>query len=416
MKPALTAVATLALFALACNKHNSNPPQPSPSDSLRTYNLAFSYPDSSRTPAADWELIVTEPGGKQLLDTIVPVNTPITATIHTTHSLVNLGSVYRAPTDTSATVRIITGIDPATITSPVPNFVTSPQLLGPTVNRAIYYQNIPANDINHRIYYSQDILPVNFDINSFGHMPRRVGNYYLINYASKGLYHFYPWRDGSATDTFDLALLTDTSTQLNLTTHAGYGRPLCWVVGIMDTTDYRKSVFLYNYIYNIYQTVSADIVYPTKNVQKFELRGTYIGNDSTEVTIYTYGNTVTADHPFMDASIFTLLSRQQDSFAVKFSTTQLSYYGTYWKIPGLDYYTYSSPDSPVSHPLALINSLKSRKLQSQSLSPLTHLTPGWLLMQTTPGLNYADYMSYVCNVPLWKARRVASATQLVRKF
>jgi hypothetical protein len=184
----------------------------------------------------------------------------------------------------------------------------------------------------------------------------------------------------------------------------------------MDTTDFSKTIFLYNSIYNVGGSVPADIVYPPKGVQKYDMRATYTssGSDSTQVTTYSYGNTVAADHPWMDASNFSLQSRSQDNFAVAFSNISLLYYETQWKSPGVNFFVYSSPDTTTRRPLTLFNSLHSRKLQSLNV---TSLSPVYLYLFTAPGFTgYADFMTYDCDPVKYMARRVTGYTYLSRRF
>jgi hypothetical protein len=412
MKHPLPRLILLGLLATACNKHNNAPTPPTRADSTHTYTINLSYPDSSQTPATDWELIITEPGGKRLLDTIVPINVNVRSTITTTATVVNITSVEMGPKDTAFRVIMLAGIHPNAIPTPVPIAAISPQRVGPTVIRLANFWNTPSHDLQHPIYYSQDIF-LGADWAQTGTIGRRVNNSVLVTWPSKGLYHFYPWRSVAA-DTFDLALLTDTAATLNLTTHAGYSRPNVFLEGIMDTTDFSKTIFLYNYVYNIYNSVASDIVYPPKNVQKYDMRATYNGNDSTQVTVYSYGNTLTADHPWMDTTNFSLLSTQQDSFAVTFKNIALLYYETQWKASGMNFFVYSSPDSTSRRPLTLFNSLHSSKLQSLNISTLS---PVYLYLFTAPGFaNYADFMTYDCDPVQYQARRVTGYTYLGRKF
>ncbi|HEY1212569.1 MAG TPA: hypothetical protein VGE93_02950, partial [Bryobacteraceae bacterium] len=343
MKHSLGGLVFLVFFAFACGKHNNSPAIQSAKDSIRTYAIDLSYPDSSSTPATDWELIITEPGGKMLLDTIAPVNTNVHTTIATRATVVDITSVEKGPKDTAFRVITLTGINPTSIPTPVPVAAISPQRTAPTVNRMLYFLDPPAWDVQHPIYFSQD----NFAGAIFAqttNYARRVGNYGFVTWPSRGLYHFYPWRNVAA-DTFDLSLLTDTAATLDLTTHPGYRRPNVFLLGIMDTTDFSHTIFLYNYIFNVNNSVASDIVYPTKLVQKYDMRATYIGSDSTNVTVYSYGNTLTADHPWMDATNFSLVSRQSDNFTVSFSNIRLLYYETQWKAPNMDFFVYSSPDT-----------------------------------------------------------------------
>src|ERR1700722_8215271 len=89
---------TLAMGLIACHKdHNTPTPTPTVTPILGKMTINTSYPDSSKT-LSNVELIITEPGGKPLLDTVVPVNTPITAPLSTDAKLVKpTTGVYNPP-------------------------------------------------------------------------------------------------------------------------------------------------------------------------------------------------------------------------------------------------------------------------------------------------------------------------------
>jgi hypothetical protein len=70
---------TLAMGLIACHKdHNTLVPPTPPVQGKMNINTA--YPDSTKM-LTNVELIINEPGGKLLPDTVVPVNTPLTATL-----------------------------------------------------------------------------------------------------------------------------------------------------------------------------------------------------------------------------------------------------------------------------------------------------------------------------------------------
>jgi hypothetical protein len=111
--PALKTLLTLSallLLAVSCKKSES--PQSTAQPPTGKLSIALSYPYSSTQPAQDFELIISEPGGKVLLDTIAPENTTIEATLQTNAMLVDVTTLAQ-DADTNLTVMTYKGVNPA---------------------------------------------------------------------------------------------------------------------------------------------------------------------------------------------------------------------------------------------------------------------------------------------------------------
>jgi hypothetical protein len=406
----------LFLLCQSCSKNNS------PQKTVRTdtLNLSVAYADTSRNPPPNFELLIREPGGKLLLDTLAPVNTPVVAALSTSSMLVNVTTIYMGTHDTAFTVTSYLGVDPSDWqTFPINNafVVLSPR--PPSSTRQTYVEHIPGYPppiFNYNyVWFSYADIPVFFPaINQYNsgillNGPFAGSNYLYSFIPSLGLYNFHVQNWVNGTDTVDLSHM-DTMRQVNFPRPSQYGKCYCLLDGIMDTTDYSKSVMLY---YSPFTPTTPDLEYPAKYVQKFQLHATFLAPDNTQVTYYSYGSTISPDFLFPDPSTYTITSYQSDNFSIKFNNLSPTFYDTQWKSAKINFYIYSSPDSGVQHPQTLLTSLGSQKLKSQAITPPT---PSSMSFETVEGMNYAQFLSYSSSPSLITTRRVSSAVRLLKTF
>jgi len=407
----------LFLLSQSCSKNN--PPQkPIRTDSL---NLSVTYADTSRNPPPNFELLVQEPGGKLLLDTLAPVNTPVVATLRTSDMLVNVTTVYRGTNDTVFRVISYLGVDPSSWqTLPIDNtfVVLSPS---PTfTSHQTYVEHVPGFPLptfNHNyVWFSDEDLPVSLasatQFTSDGILVDGLfaGSNYLYSFIpSLGLYNFHVQNWTNGTDTVDLSHM-DTMRQVNFPRPSQYGKCYCVLNGIMDTTDHSKSIMLY---FSPYTPTTADMEYPAKYVQKFQVHATFSAPDSTQVTYYSYGSAISSDFLFPDPSRYTITPYQNDNFSIKFNNLSPTFYETQWKSGNVNLYIYSSPDSGVHHPQALLASLNAQKLKGQVITPPA---PVQMSFETIAEMNYAQFFGYLSSPSLITSRRVTSAVRLLKKF
>jgi hypothetical protein len=416
----ICAIVLPALFFLgqSCKK-NASSPNRGQSDSLE---LSITYLDTSRVPPANFELIVQEPTGKVLLDTLAPVNAEVKAKLHTSDSLVNLTTVYMGTHDTAFSVTSYLGVNPAGWqVFPVNNaFVVLPLIPNAAVHQT-FVENIPGlaavplpqslnyvwfSDLDISAFFpSEAVGSTSISLNGSFH-----GNNYLYSLIpSLGLYNFHVQNWSGGTDMVDLSQM-DTAQQVNFQRPVQYGKCYCILDGIMDTTDLSKSVMLY---FSSFIASSFDLEYPTKLVQKYQLHATFLAPDSTQVTYYSYGNVISPGFLFPDPSRYSITSVQSSNFSMNFNGLTPAFYETQWKTQHVNFYIYSAPDSNVQHPQTLLTSLNSQKLQGLGN---TALTPVNMSFETVDGMNYAAFLSYSASPSVFANRRVASAVRLVKQF
>src|ERR1700722_11670765 len=102
---------TLAMGLIACHKDHNTPIPPTPPVTGKL-NINATYPDFTGT-FTNFELIVSEPGGKLLLDTVVAVNTQLTTTLSTDAALVNATTIVYNPAYSQYDVYNYRGVNPS---------------------------------------------------------------------------------------------------------------------------------------------------------------------------------------------------------------------------------------------------------------------------------------------------------------
>jgi hypothetical protein len=431
MKTAFPAVLLLLLVTTSsCHKDHSSPTHPLPANTTITINLG--YADNIDSLNEDkWELIVKEPGGSLLLDTVVRVNTTISTTLKSSTPLVYLTTVvYYALYDSYSATSFI-GVNPSTWTSPISpiNFdytLNVPVDPLPGTGTYVNYIHPPLlTDYNTYSASTNSILLSDYTLASTYQVltyspgdpdyqpgglltlayPHHANNPVYVLFPQTGQYNFHV-PAGSGTDTVDLTQ-TDTAVMIHYTVPQPYTLQSSIMYGYTDTTDFDKSMQLW---FNLYTgALPADVEYPTTGVQTYQLTTTaYSSTSPSEYLIfYSYGTTIPTSLPFPAPQAYTINSNQQDSFAVTFSSVSPSAYFTYWTVGKITFGTIASPDSTLIHPYTLLAGSGSKLLQGQNLSPLTLQSFYW---QQFAGMNYAAELNYSCNPADIRTKRISAAT------
>jgi hypothetical protein len=411
-----SAFLSVLIFAAlySCQKSNSDktPTLPSPTG---TMTIAFSYPDTSSQAGPNFELIVSEPGGKILLDSVAPVNTQVTATLHTNDTLVNLTTIYQALMDSNITVNTYMSVNPSSWQTAVHDLLSYPYVIPAAPNDAgvtVRVINIPQSaQGDEPLWISNGSSGFAFD-NPGGqtYLPTGIGGYskmpVYISLPDQGLYTFVTATAAGVTDTIDLSQM-DTAVEFNFVKPAGYTTVSSYLWGIPDTTDINKKVALFQSGAFLFSGLPTDdIVYPPRGMETFEEMSLFWGPNTATAGVYSYGSTLSGSFPFPTVSSYSLLSAEPDSMNVKFLTVSPTWYQTELQTGHVYYYFNSSPDSTIRHPLSLLTSLNSQKLKGQSLG---NLTPVSLTFQSVQGMNYSAFMAYCATPGLLKTRRISEA-------
>ena len=422
--PDLTLSAALffiVTLAWCCNR-SLNRPSPPPIQ-LNSIAINLTYPESNPAYGKQIELIINEPGGPILLDSMLPVNTPIVTTLRSAVKLVDVTTVVN---DSSAgTIYVTTwqAVDPTNWTTPYPNGYNILNYNTTSSPASIYYTNIPYNSSPDMLFATDassgytsaewSYYPPNFLYDKlYITYKEHAGNYVYLCYPTLKLYNFH--LPVSAADTVDLSQM-DTAVKVNYY-RPGYIFTACNLMGDMDTNNVDRALLLYAPTGGPGGDTTSvqNFCYPPTLVQKYELRiYAHAPDQKNYISYYSYGPQVPSAMPFPDSTGYALNSVLPDNFSFAFLTVHPTYVGTQWVTASsrVNWTLFSSPDSTQLHPLSLLSSLKSRMLQQQSLSTLSYYSFGY---GTTDQMNYQDYFSYVCNLQRASTTRPGSEVDFTR--
>ncbi len=101
----------LVILSLNACKKNDNDFPPVGEEETGSLNINLEYPQTDHN-LTQFELIISEPGGKVLLDTLAPVATPIVASLKTKASLVDVTTIAKTLTSANISINTYKGVDP----------------------------------------------------------------------------------------------------------------------------------------------------------------------------------------------------------------------------------------------------------------------------------------------------------------
>ncbi|HEV2483235.1 MAG TPA: hypothetical protein VGS79_26400 [Puia sp.] len=418
--------ATLCLAA-SCSKSNSKPNTTTTTTTTTTTSSTDTLEINCSIPffGSQSELIVSEPGGKILLDAVVTSGTaPIVATLQTNDTLVDATVIGQYVHGSLTEIETFKSVNLGRLSSLVRNsYNLSYKMPAPTQAQIVYY-NIPSqidlsspNDsVCFTSYpsYSGGEGMVKSPNNHYVTVSYNgdFGNLHYLLFPQVGLYNIH--NQQNAVDSVDCTHL-DTAVMLTFNrpvpfTSAGYSS----LYGIFDTTDLSKAISFTSFIWP-YTKAGVDFEYPPIPVQKYEMNyfATYSNND--QLNYYSYTNTLSQTLPLPQESDFSVSSAQTDNFSVTFLNTKpTNYQIVLGADTTLNYTMYVSPDSIATlHPLTYLTNLKSKLLQNANLSKLQL----WQLqLLDFNGLDYLHYFSYITNPSAIQTHRPTWVASLTRNY
>ncbi len=407
----LLSAPAFSLFFFACSKTNSSPPPPPPV--VGTMNINVSYP----AQGPQFELIISEPGGTVLLDTLAPTNTPIIAALKTNSTVVDVTTVL-SQGGNFFSVNTFKSIDASTLTGLTPGSYFIKTKLGTTTPASLFYNNIPSGVISGFNSFVFTNYPDNSATGSQASPTNNTialnylnytGNYAYMILPSVGLYNLH--MQTNAIDTVDCSHL-DTAIALT------FNRPSPFTVsslyssflGIPDTTDLTK-VMAFTSLYTATNRPGVDLQYPNVPVQKYELNVNATNASNDNIGYYCYTNTIPLTLPFPAESDYSLSSTQNDNFSVSFPNAAPTYYAAYLSSPNILMAIYAPSDTTTIHPVTLLTNQKSKLLQGVSLSSLAVKT---FEFENVNGMSYAAYIPYITNPAATQSKRISWAANLIK--
>jgi hypothetical protein len=408
---------TLLSF-FGCSKSGPSGPPSNTSPVTGTMRINLTYPNDQGSQT--FELIVSQPNGVILLDSVASINIPVIATLHTNDSLVDVTTVRFIQGSNNYGVNVFKGVNAATLSTTALGSYKLQTQVGTTAPANIAYTNVPsgiysgAGSLNNTLFTNfpgNEFTGLNLSGNILQvYYNQSAGNYAYLLMPTVGLYNLH-----MPTSTADTVDLTNMDTALSLTFNRTYPFTVVQAgssfIGIPDTTNLNQ-IIGFSSIFQPYSRSGVDFEYPKVTVEMYEL---YVAaEDSTgDYGYYYYGSNIPTTLPFPRASDFLITSKQASGFSVSFPGTMPSYYRTQWNSASVIMSIYASADSGSQKPLTWLTGLHSSLLESVSYSGLTL---SQIEIDDVAGMNYGASIAYASSAAALATRKVRSASSYTQTF
>jgi hypothetical protein len=411
------AVPPLLLFCIlhySCHKHQSAAPPHTDTSGLPSMPLNITV--SADTSIKLSELIISEPDGRILLDTVTSAGVKIGTTLHTFAKLVDLTQVYFSPLGSPQyTLTTYKAVNPSTLATPdAGDIISSTKLKAPAVNARMVYTNIPApaqtlfefND-NPNLYIITGLTtPAQSAIADYQQIP---GNYAYFLLPHQNLYNLHIPK--GINDTVDCAHI-DTATEVTLTTPPEYYFLGWHLFGVMDTIDLTRTIG-FDILQGVLPPTTTQVQYPGKFVKKFQLFTTWEAFGTDIVNTYNYSDTVPYNLKLPQRGTYYLNNYQKDNFSLLLFKINPAYYSTTWNGTNFSWKLFASPDSTNLNPLGLLTVQRSQLLKYTDLTSMKIYNFEYGLV---PGFGYADYLTAICARNLLPSRYPSSTVKYAVYF
>jgi hypothetical protein len=378
LNPFTVLVGATAFFS--CKKDYDSPAPPvTPPDAIKHISTIYlaSATQISYDSLKNFELIISEPGGKVLLDTVAALNTQLNADLKTGKNTLDMTVVvydasahyYRViaekSVDPSAWAYLpgsdsLIGTPPSTGGAPTP------------FQDTIIYTHVPVANWEPYIFTQytggSGTQYINNGSNTITESYYRYPNTYAyLLFTNAGLYNLHLIRGHDIVDISHM----DTAVRRNFTVPAGMKKTAFYAYGYPDSTDLTQPVML-NF-FNVTNLYKDDLIYPgRKTFQKYNW-GLYLQDTVNRINVNYINNwcdTVNMTPFLPDAGYLTVNSTRNNNFSVQFNSRRPGYYATQWNATGFTLVMNASADSTTLDPLGYLTALKAKLLAGQDLSTM----------------------------------------------
>jgi hypothetical protein len=391
----------LSVIFFSCKKNADHPTKPIDTDTIVHINyiyLATSFQIQSDS-LKQIELILSEPGGKILLDTVAAVNTNIVADITKTTARVDLTVIRYRPIAKAFYVSTEKSID-ASAWSILPGSDSltgvPPNVIPPYFASSVYYTNGPAGPPepyywsgSNANYQEGSYNNTGNNILSLGFLQEPGFEVYLV-LPNRGLYNFHPMSAGG-NDVVDLSKM-DTALRVQIAHPTQYSTIEFTLNGFPDTNNVQRNVAMMHYLPGIDTLAGSKVIYPGRKVftkYQFGFSATDNANKTTISFNDPWCDSVNANPFLPDETYFTLSSTQNNNFSVQFTKLHPSYYTMDWGTSQFYWRLDVPADSTVLNPLRLLTDLNSKLLKGLNGNgmKISDLTFGYLIDNGMPVLS-----------------------------
>lgn len=413
-------VAALCLALASCSKSGSQPNNP-PTDSTTTtgtMNINCTLP----VTGMQTELVLSEPGGKILLDTVTTNAGPMIAALKTNDTLLDITLVVQASAHRFF-ASVYKSINPSRLTSLIMYSFEQVYTPAPSTSSTIVYYNVPAALTNYTFgpngtiaftYYYAGASTSQGSPDPSHHTIRytytgSTGNYAYLLFPQLGLCKLHLQQhavDSVDCTTMDTAVALTFNRPFPFTTLVGAST----LYAIPDTNDLANVISYTSILQPIGQ--GLDFQYDPFPAEKYEMNYLANNNDNDFLYYYAYTKTLPNTLPLFQSSDYSVSSSQSDNFSVTFPGSRPSYYELAYGDTVLSYSLWASPDTTTLHPLTFLTNKKCKLLQNVAITTLPQPS---LSMTNFNGLDYAGYFQYITNQAAIKTKPIAYMSMLMKQ-
>ena len=357
------------------------------------------------------ELIVSEKGGKILLDTILPAHTAFQTNLATTEKLVDVTFVDTSNDSHYMNITTMKAVDPSGWTSTSILYTHRIQeALKPQEpafdQSSILYTHVPSPlpDYLTSDYPVFNATATDLSTGNLGLSYTRHSNdrYLYLTFPSLGLYSFHIPKGPK--DTVDLSKM-DTTVKVNFTLPPDYYRPLLGLTlnGFTDAADLTKELKLFDNGGNW-----SDLQYPRTVIKKYEVTASCYGIKAIKQgngIFYSYGDSMITSLPIPDLSTFDFPSILSNNFQIKWTGITPTYYYVRWT-SDFSWTIYFPSDVTTHDAASFMSSLNIRRLKGKDFPTIY---PSGYQFETITGFNYQEYTSYLHTPALYRTKRIERA-------
>ncbi|HEY4108297.1 hypothetical protein [Puia sp.] len=426
VRTGLSVLLPIVLLA-ACHKDSSLPKPVTPGGTATsgTMNINLANP-KAYSGNVSYEMIISEPGGKVLLDTIVSYAATVKAALSTSAGVVDLTLVDTV--DGRHDLTVYKSINPSTWINALPSsYVTGFRSSLPnTTASSLFITHFPAvgavgTDIFQTFFFNNGSVDSKTGANfspsentlDLGYQ-RYPGAYNYFSIPQLGLYKLYiPTRNKDTLDGAHMDTLLSVTYPRNIPFQMSYFGTT--FLGITDTTNRLLDVNFMDAIYE-HTLANVDLQYPRQPMQAYELYFNGATSTNDQLGFYSYGKSVPTRWTFPDPAQFTVLNNQIDNLSIKFNTSTanaICYSG--WNTSDFksSLVLYWPPDSTSLHPLSMLTGLKGKFFSGALVSGMKFAN---FTFQQVPNFSYAGYFNYVNDPAKIATHQLTSTTFYTRYF
>ena len=390
----------LILFAFIVSCKKDHTPASVAQSPLDSFQLNLNYPRAQNPSPygfpSTYELIISEGGGRVVLDTVAGLNAPVITWLKTNQKLLDITIVGGAYNGSTAYVHSYKAIDLTTWVNIPDNdsIQITPGSTGPSapVPGIVTYTgvNLPLGSYYDFLAYGTGSNGQAYSSTVYGDFNSPLGDYVYLIFPDLGLYNLHQLV--SQNDVVDFSH-PDTAVKVPFNTPAAYTTTGFSIAGYPDTTQLGNTVNLTYYDRNgQFITDATSLFYPgAKGFKKYYFSyDAYNANTGDRVTVnLPYIDTIPNNFPIPDPSWYGITKTADTGISVQFLRSSPTYYNIVSTLSNGDQFTLTAPaDSTLLHPVSFYRSLKSKLLGNLDFSQM-QFTSVFIMNDVQP-----DYRAY----------------------